>query len=118
MTFEVMGASPQPMKYFRSWFCLPGIGHRGGGNSLWGILSEPMVSLYRRAPISSQEEPDFFGATPKVTLHPWVDPDWNLYRTEPNPRVAPGKTRKPPSLLKLTNHIYHQVLQFLFLHTT
>lgn len=115
MTFEIMGTSPQPMKCFRSWFCLPGIGHGGGDNSLWGILFNPMVSLYRRAPSLFLRGTWFLRETPKTL---WIDPDWSLYRTELNPRVAPGKTRKLPSLFRLTNLIYHQVLQFLFLHTT
>ena len=85
MRMEVVGASAEPMACFRSWFALADAGHAGGGDSLWVILSGPMMSLYRRAP-SLFPRGHIFRVSSKATLHPCMDPYWSLHRTGLNPR--------------------------------
>lgn len=68
-----------------------------------------MISLYRRAP-SLPRRTLIFRATPILTLHPCVDPEWSLYRMGLNLRVAPGRTRNHLPLPKLKHHLHHKVL--------
>lgn len=82
------------MKCSRSWFGIPDIGHGGGRQFTLGYLIWTHDISLQKGSMSFPKRTLIFRATPKLTLHPWIDPDWVLYRTGLNPRASPGKTRK------------------------
>lgn len=95
MRFEVMGTLPQPVKCSRNWSGIPDTGW-GKQFTLGYLVWTNDISL-QKSSRSFSKSTLLFRATPKLTVHPWIDPDWGLYRTGLNPRVALGKTRKPPT---------------------
>lgn len=53
----------------------------------------------------------------KLTLHPWIDPDWGLHRTGLNTRLPQARLENHLPLPKLPHHTHHQVSPIFLLYS-